>query len=1030
MSDSAVAVVERLRIHPELASRAIAGGAADGLPLDAMTDALVNGMYLSGHPDEALACIEALVDRQDQKLSARSRIRAYGTVCDVLEGYGLHAPALSIRQRASALAIGSNESELIVYTASGVAGALTQLGRYREAEVEWRRAIDDADRFGASETVLVLQIDLASTLRDAGKLREAISVLDRALPKLGENGDPIDRSRGHATRSQAWRDLGDTTQAERDARIAVGIAEREDLDSRWLSVALTALGNALIRRAPQEAIPVFNRTAGIARERHDYGALTAALHNLGVCTLVETGPEAARPIFAEALRLATDFEDPIARTVLMGRLADTYEHTDLEQTLRWREREWQLAAKLGQPLIEANCLIELGDLRFRGLTETPGQTSQEREELFDEGLGYATSAVDVASKLALGGELDGSFLNRLRRLANRVVLAFTDVETTKERLATTWALADATRSLPERLAFERSLVLEPTARKHPVVAEALADVAAARQLAMAAAKDAIAALHGREQQGGTTPRPKVEDAVRQAEERLAHALFGAESHPVPPALHDSTRFLEDLGTLTESNRTAVVSYTMTGPAVIAFVAVSDGYAWVQIDIGHRVLHLMCRLLHWSIGSAERRVAAQLLYNALLQGISPWIGDRDVLVIPDGQLADLPWGALDPTPRETEFEAEVWPVLDDLLTERESLLSEASKSTSGLGLASIRSRLNELDAELIDKSADLASSGVRAVFDDRSISVCSSVRTAALLLRRAKAGSAASGLVAVADPALAFDDPAAAETFAAATVSRTREAEGLRALGALPHTRVEVANAAALLGADIDAGAPARTYEHGRFAVLIDHDATPERLRQALTQHSDSPVPYAAAHFGAHGLIFDPGTKHEGEHGDPSGLEHILPPQIAIVLAEGTCLTAHDLATLRLHTFVTTVLCCHSRVGSSYRPDFFVASLGTNFHLAGSTHVVACTGAVPDLSTAHLSNAFYRGLAKGSGPAEALAAAQRVVRDAFADSPSAWAPFVVSGPGAQVGLQRGNAPVANRAPTPSHRRFRFRYRTTS
>ena len=71
-----------------------------------------------------------------------------------------------------------------------------------------------------------------------------------------------------------------------------------------------------------------------------------------------------------------------------------------------------------------------------------------------------------------------------------------------------------------------------------------------------------------------------------------------------------------------------------------------------------------------------------------------------------------------------------------------------------------------------------------------------------------------------------------------------------------------------------------------------------------------------------------------------------------------------------------------------------------FLLSGARAVVASLWAVDDEATAVLMQAFYRNRAAGMGDAEALAAAQRAVREDAAHpewaAPYYWAAFVLVG----------------------------------
>jgi HEAT repeat protein/CHAT domain-containing protein len=135
--------------------------------------------------------------------------------------------------------------------------------------------------------------------------------------------------------------------------------------------------------------------------------------------------------------------------------------------------------------------------------------------------------------------------------------------------------------------------------------------------------------------------------------------------------------------------------------------------------------------------------------------------------------------------------------------------------------------------------------------------------------------------------------------------------------------------------------------------------------------------YSILHLSTHG-IFDP----------------IDSTKSHLVMSDGN-LTVEEIWGLPLKGTVLTVLsACETGVGEVLSGDD-VVSLENAFIYAGTPSVVATLWKVADQSTADLMNLFYQNLVKGKTKAEALATAQRQLRETY-DHPFFWAPFTLRG----------------------------------
>ena len=143
------------------------------------------------------------------------------------------------------------------------------------------------------------------------------------------------------------------------------------------------------------------------------------------------------------------------------------------------------------------------------------------------------------------------------------------------------------------------------------------------------------------------------------------------------------------------------------------------------------------------------------------------------------------------------------------------------------------------------------------------------------------------------------------------------------------------------------------------------------------------APSLFRHFGCHAL-HDPRS--------PAGSALLLAPGGG---ADGR-LTAPELAALELPCELATLSACETGLGRSEGEES--GDLPRAFVAAGARGVVASLWKVEDLATAVLVKHFYRELAAGQPPDEALRRAQLAVREWVHPHPAWWAGFFLSGGG--------------------------------
>lgn len=273
---------------------------------------------------------------------------------------------------------------------------------------------------------------------------------------------------------------------------------------------------------------------------------------------------------------------------------------------------------------------------------------------------------------------------------------------------------------------------------------------------------------------------------------------------------------------------------------------------------------------------------------------------------------------------------------------------------------------------------LAPSPGKFVGDDYSVSYAPSATV--LWFQRAFADKtpAADGTLILADPAYEDGSPDTTATRSADSTVRSTRAGALReyavkhrvdVFSSLPGTRDEAALVARQVGTS-----------PGQVDVRLGAEANEHDVKALdLTR-------YGRLHFATHGVLAD-------------DLPYLREPalvlaQVGDLQGEDGFLTMSEIVRLRLRADLTVLSACQTGLGREVTGEGTV-SLTRAFLHAGSRSVVVSLWRVEDRATAALMGRFYRGLADGKPPAEALEQARRALRQNRAWAhPFFWAPFVV------------------------------------
>jgi tetratricopeptide (TPR) repeat protein len=867
-----------------------------------------------------------------------------------------HRPvdALKVFMQLRALGDALGDTHIQISAWAGLGRVHRELGDLRKAldaahkELELSGALKSDPRAPEARAIALHAIGLLHL--DLGDPHEALSRFDEALTIEDERESIEGRIRVLHDMGTAHLALGAIDRARRCLRVAVALSRAVGDEYRYAH-ALNGLG-AIEERAGElqraeklyaraiEAYEVSRDTQGRAVALSNRGRM---LESLGVRDQALDLFVAARDEFA---RIGNEWAVAAQDSIIGSTLVELGDGRGFDYIALARNRLRDLGNRQGAFIATSNLA--------GGLAQWPELHDGTVEEAVAISTGEALALVAQASDDAAFGALSADDYSTLRATVTAVVAgaarhAWEDQELALISCYRAWAAVDLTWNMAARLQVERDLTAATSAA--PDLALRIARLRAAQARLVNLRRAAVAT--NPEVVTDTAQRASVladaRNEVRRIEGELQRTLFaervqllleGADTEPDLAVLGES--FLRALRALNRDD-VAIVAYISTEELSYAFVSTPGRVVLRPLPANGYQLAALSRLLTWGLEENGHRYGAGELHRILIATVADVVGARDLLIVPDEALADLPFGALDPRVNDDSGGgnlAEIWHLLQEM------------RGATQLKRTALNAQL-EREAEPL-RSIDAAA----ALFDLRAVTVCPSIATAHALAGNNDfallRGRDSARFIGIADPTRLTSDTAPEPD-----------------LWPLKHARSEVRTAAALLGGDHE--------------ILEGENATRDGLSAAIARYAvDEMAHIDVMHFAAHGI------EVARDPDDPS-----LGAEVAIVLADGL-LTALDLAQLKVRNFVTSLLCCHSRRGSAPSRWVDESGLSLGFHLAGATYVVSCTSSVPDASTEELATRFYKHLVAGEGPAHALAAAQREVRDMYAHA-SAWAPFVVSGP---------------------------------
>jgi len=431
--------------------------------------------------------------------------------------------------------------------------------------------------------------------------------------------------------------------------------------------------------------------------------------------------------------------------------------------------------------------------------------------------------------------------------------------------------------------------------------------------------------------------------------------------------------LTDLRTKVLDDNTALLEYQMGEERSFLWLITKEDFRSFELP-KRAVIESLAREFHNRLSSApsdpkllisgtrrKRLIEADrlnavgsALARMILEPALPDVGDKRLLIVPDGALHYIPFAALPTAP--------------------------APLVPKGFRPQTQRNR--------VGKRNEFSSKRTGSLIRDREIVTLPSASALALLRDPTENRSLSPNLVAVfADPVFSYNDErlntALKSTARNATREQTRSIEEL----AFDRSFTD-------LGVESNAGIP-RLFATRREADSIAAFAGPNKARLSLDFAANKNAVFNAGlnhyqivHFATHASV-------NSKHPELSGI--LLSFFDEHGQAQNGFLQAHELYNLQLPAELVVLSACDTALGKEIRSEGLI-SLTRGFMYAGARRVVSSLWKVDSEATAELMTHFYREmLTNKRRPADALRAAQvHMSRDLIWNHPYYWAGFIIQG----------------------------------
>ncbi|MEP7339751.1 MAG: CHAT domain-containing protein [Acidobacteriota bacterium] len=830
--------------------------------------------------------------------------------------------------------------------------AYEALGQKRRAMDLFEQALKVARSTGNRAQEAQMLNSLAVTYSDLGDHQRALTTYAQALAL---RRDPLGRAVTLNNIGRSYDMLGAQDEALNYYNQALPLV-RSAGEKRGEAQTINFIGLSHWAQGDfARALDDFNASLKLRREVGDKAGEAATLNNLGLVYTARGEHRQALEVYNQALPLHREAGNRQGEAYTLNNLGFAYDALgDKQKALEHHQQALKSSLEVGDRLREAKIHYGIARVESSRNNLKPARNQIEQTIKIVESLRQKLASPDLRAQYrASVQQYYDLYIDVLMRMGKRLPRGISQTKLVAEALQVserararsliellTEASADIRQGVDAKLVERERELQEQINDKTTEQIRLLATRAKAEQIATT----------GKEIEQLSSDLRDVQSQIRTTSPRYANL-----TQPQPLAARDIQRLLdantmllefslgEERSYLWAVTPTAIYSYTLPKRADIEaaakrfYDAVTARNQFVAKESNQQKQARVAQ------ADKESLTAAAALGRMLLAPVAPLLGNKRLIVVADGSLQYVPFGAL--TIRTAQSSRP--------LVANHEMISLPSAST----LAALRGESAE--RQKASKTVAVIADPVFEIKDER-VKVVS-------IKADGKTDNAAKENSKPAEAPLAASDPSRILLYKSAKDSGATDSEFR--IPRLPNTRREAETILSLAG------------NTGKSA--FDFAAT----RAAAT--SDDLGQYRILHFATHGFL-------NSLNPELSGL--VLSMVDEQGKSQNGYLLAPEIYNMKLPATELVVLsACQTGLGKEVRGEG-VVGLTRGFMYAGAPRVVVSLWSVNDRSTADLMKHFYEAmLAKGQRPSAALRSAQlQLMQSKQWQSPYYWAAFGLQG----------------------------------
>ncbi|MFL6285040.1 MAG: CHAT domain-containing tetratricopeptide repeat protein [Pyrinomonadaceae bacterium] len=895
-------------------------------------DGGVNYMRMDELEPAARSLNEALRIYQSHQ-DRRGTASALNNIGNLRLAQGKYREARESFQQALPLRHAENDRNGETILLSNLAGAADRLGEPWEALEGWSKALQIWQELRHSGEVRVPDTTLAVAFNNVALAYDKLGEWQKALENynvalsLYKTAAPVEAAKTLDNIGELYAVLGDADSAIKYYDMARSFAEGKDPVA--MASVLSHIGQEYVSEGKLAgALAYFERSLALSKGTPEEAN---TLTNIGNVYVLQGSPRKALESYAQALKLSEDSEDRRGQAVTLHKMGEAHfllgEHTAAMEDFNRALPIWKSVADLRG---EAATLHGMA-LVQRGQGELAEALSRSRESLtIIESLRTKVTSQRLRTTYFATQQNNYELYIDLRMRSYRL-------DNSPEHLAAALEASEQARarSLVDTLSESRGDISRG-------VSEALLKQEREAQQRLNAKARIQMELLGRKHsdEDGRQMEREVSEAIAKYDEvkakiRASSPAYAHLTQPRSLTLSEIQQLLDD--------DTLLLEYFLGEQKSYLWLVGKDSIFAAELSANRSTIDAKARAFYESLAAPPSGLNnppfdpedASALSRMLLGPVAERLGGKRLLIVGDGVLQYLPFGALPaPSPQSGVVQnrrTAAQPAATPYLVQGHEIVNLPSASV-----------LAVLRTETFDRKPTPLSVAVLAnpVFnaDDDRLKSAGAPRGAARgpVIDRAREEVLRSGLTL--DPLPATE----------------REAFAIRD-AVMPSAQVKLA-----LG-----------FEASRATVM------------ALQGQN-----YRVVHFATHGIF-------NAEHPELSGL--VLSMMDSQGRPQDGILRLHDIYNLKLPADLVVLSACSTGMGSIIKGEGLVG-LTRGFMYAGSPRVVASLWRVEDLGTSELMRRFYQHMAgEGLSPAAALRQTQLdMLQGRRWRSPYYWAGFVLQG----------------------------------